>query len=298
MFVGLGLFWGGSFPAIEVGLEAFPPVLYAAARYELGGILLLAYAVYATDDWRPTTRTDLVGLVGCGTFLIAGNSLLFVGQQFTTGSVASIIYSLIPILTTGFAWLLIAEDRPTLVGFLGVLVGLLGVVAITQPDPSNLLAPDVIGKGFVFLAAISVAFGSVIVRLTDSTLPDSAFMAWSMVVGAILLHVFSFGVGESLSAVTVSAPALLSLVYIAVLSTAVAFVIYLFLIDNYGVLEANLVSYLVPVFATIIGWAYLSEPVTLWTLGGFGLIFVGFVLVKREAIWSELGSITSAGLRG
>jgi drug/metabolite transporter (DMT)-like permease len=287
LFLALALFWGGSFPAIEVGLEAFPPVTFAAIRYDIGGTLLLGYAVVATDEWRPT-RVDVAWLLGCGTFLIAGNGLLFVGQRYTTGGVASIIFSLIPVLTTGLAWLIVPEDKPTAVGFLGVLVGLLGVVAITQPDPSNLLAPGVIGKGLVFSAAVSVALGSVVVRISKSSLPDTAFLAWSMLVGALLLHAAGLGVGESVADVALSPSGVGALAYITVASTAVAFVIYFHFIDNYGILEANLVNYVVPIVATLVGWAYLSEAITVWTVVGFLLIFVGFVLVKRDVLRTEV----------
>jgi drug/metabolite transporter (DMT)-like permease len=287
LFLGLGCLWGGSFPAIEVGLESFPPLLFAAARYDLGGVLLLAYALSTTDRWHPTGRADWAGVLGAGTFLIAGNSLLFVGQQFTTGGVAAVIYSLIPILTTGLAWVLLSGERHSLVGLLGVLFGLAGVVVIARPSPETLLAPDVVGKGLVVLAAFSVALGSVLVRRSGSTLPDVTFTAWAMLVGAALLHAFSLAAGEPLAGVVTLSGAL-SLVYIAVFATAVAFLVYFYLLGNYGPLEANLVSYVVPVVATLLGWAFLDERVTGWTAAGFVLILLGFVLLKGSALRAEL----------
>jgi drug/metabolite transporter (DMT)-like permease len=291
LFLGLGLLWGGSFPAIEVGLESFPPVLFAAVRYDLAGVVLLAYAVVAADRWLPRDRTDLLALGAAGVFLIAGNSLLFVGQQFTTGGVASIIYSLIPILTTGFAWGLLPEERLSPTGLVGILIGLAGVAVIVRPDPANLLATGVIGEAFVTGAAISVSLGSVLLRRLDSSLPDSAFTAWAMLIGASLLHLGSLGVGESLAAVRFAPAGLLALAYIAVFATAAAFLIYFFLLGAYGPLETNLVSYVVPVVATLLGWAYLDEPITAWTIAGFLLIFGGFVVLKRRALRAELRGI-------
>lgn len=288
LFVFLAAVWGGTFPAVEVGLEYFPPVLFAAARYDVAGTLLLAYAALTTDRWRPSTRHDALAVLASGTFLIAGNSLLFVGQQYTTGSVAAIIYSLIPILTTGLAWVLLPGERHTTLGLVGVLLGFCGVVVIAQPDPANLLAPDLVGKGLVVLAAVSVATGSVLVRRSASTLPDTTFVGWSMAVGALQLHTFSLAAGERLADVDAALPAFLVLAYIAVFATAVAFLVYFFLLGRYGPLETNLVSYLVPVVATLVGWAYLDEPVTPWTVLGFLLIFTGFVLLKRRAIRAEL----------
>lgn len=289
LFIGLGAVWGGTFPAIEVGLAYFPPVLFAAARYDLAGALLLAYAGVTAGRWWPSERVDKTAVLASGTFLIAGNSLLFIGQQYTTGGVAAIIYSLIPILTTGFAWVLLSGERHTLAGLAGILFGFVGVVVIAQPDPANLLAPGLVGKGLVVLAAVSVALGSVLVRRSESTLPDTSFVAWSLVVGAVLLHAFSLAVGEAPTDVQFAPAGLLVLAYIAVFATAIAFLVYFFLLGRYGPLETNLVSYLVPVVATLVGWAYLGEPVTRWTVVGFLLILTGFVLLKRRALRDELG---------
>jgi drug/metabolite transporter (DMT)-like permease len=287
LFVGLAALWGGSFPAIEVGLESFPPVLFAAARYDVAGVLLLAYAVFAADRWRPT-RADASALLAGGVFLVAGNSLLFLGQQYTTGSLAAVIYSLVPLLTTGFAWALLVGESNSLLGFVGILVGLAGVVVIARPDPGNLLAAGVVGKGLVALAAVSVALGSVLIRRWDSTLPDSAFTAWAMVLGAGILHASSLVAGESVAAVRLNPAGLVALVYIAVFATAIAFVIYFFLLGAYGPLETNLVSYAVPLVATLVGWALLGERVTVWTGFGFLLILGGFVLLKRRELRAEL----------
>jgi drug/metabolite transporter (DMT)-like permease len=288
LFLGLAALWGGSFPAIEVGLETFPPVFFAAARYDIAGLLLLGYAVVATSNWRPRTRADLWVVLASGTFMIAGNSLLFLGQQSTTAGVASIIYSLIPILTTVAAWGLLPEERFTSVGLVGLAVGFAGVAAIARPDPDNLLAAGVVGKGLVALAALSVAVGSVLVRRSESTLPRAPFTAWSMLVGAVLLHAGSLLTGESPLAGPTPPLALGVLAYLAVLATAVAFLIYFWLLANFGPLETNLVSYVVPVVATATGWLLLDEPVSAWTVGGFCLILAGFLLLKRSALRAEI----------
>ncbi|MFC6726044.1 EamA family transporter, partial [Halobium palmae] len=59
LFALLALFWGTSFVAIEVGLEFFPPVLFAALRYGGAGVVVLAYALATTDRPLPRTRRDV-----------------------------------------------------------------------------------------------------------------------------------------------------------------------------------------------------------------------------------------------
>ncbi len=292
LFVGLAAAWGGSFPAIEVGLEELPPVLFAAVRYDVAAVLLLSYAV-ATAQWRPRTLTDGWAVLAAGAFLVAGNSLLFVGQQHVPSGVAAVLYSLVPILTTAFAWPLLPDERRSAAGLVGVALGLVGVTVVVQPDPANLLAADVVGAALIVLAAASVSLGSVLVRRSSPTLSTAGLTAWAMAVGALLLHAASLAVGEPLPASP--SPAVVgALVYLAVVATAGAFVVYFHLLDRFGPLEINLVSYVVPVVAVVVGWALIDETVTGATLGGFLVVFAGFALLKRHAIADELPRIRAA----
>lgn len=285
LFIVLAALWGLSFPAIEVGLTALPPVLFAATRYDIAAVLLLGYAAVAARDWRPRTRRDVFAVVAGGVFLVAGNSLLFVGQQFTTGGVASIIYSLIPILTTVFARAFLPSERLSAWGLAGILLGLIGVGLIVRPDPSNLLAADVVGKGAVLAAAVSVSLGSVLVRRADPSLNDVAFTGWAMAAGAVILHTASAAAGESVP-LDVSTAVVVALVYLAVFATGAAFLIYFLLLGRWGPLRVNLVSYLVPVVATLGGAVLLDEPITAFTVAGFLIILAGFALLNRPQLAS------------
>ena len=82
LFTALAVAWGSAFTAIKTGLEFFPPVLFAAFRYDIAGVLMLGYAVYVTDRWIPRSRNEWV-LVGIGgAFMIAAyHAFLFIGEQ-------------------------------------------------------------------------------------------------------------------------------------------------------------------------------------------------------------------------
>ncbi|MFC6767767.1 DMT family transporter, partial [Natrinema soli] len=141
LFALLAVLWGFSFPAISIGLEHLPPLLFAAARYDIAAALLLAAAIVRVDKWRPTARNDLAAVAGGGIFLIAGNGLLFLGQQTVPSGVAAILQGLIPIITALWAIPLLGE-RLSPLGAVGAAIGFLGVGLVVQPDPGNLLAGD------------------------------------------------------------------------------------------------------------------------------------------------------------
>ncbi|WP_410766787.1 DMT family transporter [Haloferax sp. DFSO60] len=291
LFIVLAAVWGSAFMAIKAGLAYFPPVFFAAVRYDIAGIIMLAYAFYATSAPLPRSRADWME-VGIGAVLLiaAYHALLFIGQTdpTVTSAAAAVIVSLNPVLTTGFAQGLLPEERLTAVGIVGLLFGLAGVAVLSELDPSNLLAGGTVSKLLIFGATAAFAFGAVLTRRIDSEMPIETMEAWSMLFGALLMHVVSVGLGESIGDVVLSTEAVLALGYLALGASALGFLIYFDLLERLGAVEISLVSYVAPIFAALSGWLFLSEVPNASTASGFVLIFLGFVLLKRDAIREEL----------
>jgi len=285
LFVLLSLLWGGSFVAIDIGLRDLPPVLFAAMRYDVAGVLVLGYAALRTDRWRPRSRREWTLVAFLGLFMFgAYNALIYIGIDYISGAVASIVISLGPVLTAGFATSLGIEAPPNRIGALGFLAAIAGVVLVADPSPNALLDTNTIGVGIVLLGSISFAFGTVASRPIDVDLPLPTVQAWSMLVGAAFLHLASPIRGETLSAASVTPSTIAALVYLGVISGAVAYALYFQLLDQLGPSEINLVGYAEPVVANGLSWLVLGQTIALSTLGGFAAIFTGFALLKRKAL--------------
>jgi drug/metabolite transporter (DMT)-like permease len=294
LFLTLAAVWGSAFMAIKAGLAVFPPVLFAAIRYDIAGVLMLGYAWWVLDDPIPRGRDQWASVaVGAVLVIAAYHALLFVGEadDAVTSASASVLVGLSPILTTGFARLFVPQERLEPVGFVGLLLGLAGAVVIANPDPANLLAGGMGAKLLIVAAAAAFALGSVLTRWLDTELPIEAMEGWSMLLGALLMHVVSAGLGESFAGIELNLLAVLSMGYLSILASAVGFLIYFDLLDRLGPIEINLVSYVAPVFAAVSGWLVLDEVVTVETVAGFLLILAGFALLKRRQIASELDRV-------
>ncbi|WP_135823498.1 DMT family transporter [Halorussus ruber] len=288
LFVALAALWGVAFMAIKAGLAFFPPVLFAAIRYDIAAVIMILYAAYVTDNWIPRTRSDWTAATVDGLFLVgAYNVFVFLGELHVTSAVAAIIVSLNPVLSTVFSRVILPDERLTVLGLFGLLVGFGGVGLVSNPDLANLFTGDTLGKLLMLLAAASFAFGSVFVQLIDDELSTEGTTGWACLVGAVMLHATSLGLGESFGSIEWTVQGITALAYLVVGSSAVGYFIYFDLLDRLGPIEINLVSYVAPVFAAVSGWLVLDEQIGSVTIGGFVLIFVGFVLIKREAIAEE-----------
>jgi len=293
LFVVVTLVFGTAFPAVKTGLSDIPPLLFAAGRSYVAAAVLLVY-VGATVEYRsPQSREDWQAVLAGGAFLIGGSGFAFVGQQFITSGVAAVIFSLSPIVTALLAWALLPAERLVGRDYLGVVLGFLGVAILLRPDPASLLDPAVVGKALVLTGVSTVAFGAVLVRRSGSAMPVPALTAWSMVVGATIQGTFAFAVGESLASVRPTPLAVVSVVYLGLFAGAIGFVLYLTLMGEVGALKANLVTYLTPVVALVLGWLLLGERVEAVTLLGFAVIAAGFVLLESRELAAELAKYRS-----
>lgn len=291
LFLLLAAVWGSAFVAINAGLAYFPPVTFAALRFDVAGVIMLAYAAYAVDDPIPRGRREWSDVAIGATLIIAGyHAFLFYGESSpaVTSAIAAVIVGLSPLLTTVFARAFLPSERLTLVGVAGLLIGLVGAIVLASPDPANLTGDGTTAKFLVLLAATSFALGSVLTRALDSGMNIETMEAWSMLVGAVLTHGVALVLGESMGAIVWTSESLLALGYLAVVASGLGFLIYFDLLDRVGPIEINLVSYVAPVFAALVGWLLLDEGLTLTTVAGFALICTGFALVKRSAIREEL----------
>ncbi|MFB6251148.1 MAG: DMT family transporter [Halobellus sp.] len=292
LFVALATIWGLSFVAIEVGLETVPPLFFAAIRYALAGVLVLAYAAMTTDRIRPHGLTEWLNVAVVGGLLVAGyHALLYIGQTFVSGPVAAVVVSLSPILTAVFAAALL-EDTLELTAVGGFLLGLVGVAVVADLDLSNLLGADATGIAVLFGAAATFAFGAVLSTPLRTTLADVSMQAWAMLFGAGILVGASLARGEPITTVTWTPTAALALAYLTVFSGVIGFLLYFALHGRIGPSETNLVGYFQPIVAALAGWAVFGQAVTPETVVGFLAIFTGFVMIERKLVRQTIGPVS------
>ncbi|WP_136601360.1 DMT family transporter [Salinigranum halophilum] len=291
LFALASVFFGGTFVAAKAGLEYFPPLLFVALRFDIAAAVLVGYVVAtrARDDLLPRSLDDVVAILATGVFVIGlSNAFLFVGQQYVSSAVGSIIFSLNPILTPVFAMVLLADERLSPRGAFGLLIGLVGVGLVVGVDPSNLLGGDARWKGVIFAGAVTGALGTVLIRWADSPLSSTVRTAWALPVSALLTHGGSLAAGESFAAVAWTPEALVALGYVGVFAGAVAYLTYFGLLDEVGPIHGNLVFYAVPIVATLGGSVLLGESISTSTVVGFAIIFAGFAVLASESIVDEV----------
>lgn len=283
LLLALGAVWGTAFMFISLGLPRFSPVLFAALRFDIAGGALLLVALARGARLMPRGRAQWTA-IGIAAALNVGayHALLFWGQRFTTPAVAAVIIGLNPVITTVLSTWLLSDERVGRSGALGLALGLGGIVVLATLKEGSFLDARGIGELAAVGAVLAWAIGSILVRRTKHGMDVFAFTTWQMLVGALLLHVVAPFADRPYFVIWDTA-GIVSLLYLALASSSLGFVVYFTLLERVGPIRSNLVSHVAPIFAAIAGWVVLGSPFEWRAILAFLLIASGFMLVARPA---------------
>jgi drug/metabolite transporter (DMT)-like permease len=284
LLVLLGLIWGGSFLAIAVALKGFGPLSIAAARIAIAAAILLAIAL-ATGQGLPPTGTKRgrhiwLHCLGMGLFSNAlPFALLAWGQRQVTSGFAGITMAVVPLLVLPLAHVFVPGERMTLRKTAGFVIGFFGVALLVgggAPGESAALA-----RAACIAASCCYAVGAIVTRLAPSG-PYIAFGAGGLLIAAAGILPLALAV-DGLPAPP--APALLAVLYLGVLPTAVATVLLVYVVQSAGPSFLSLVNYQVPVWAVLLGLVVLGEDLPPQFLAALALILAGLAIsqFKRAA---------------
>src|SRR5215212_10097641 len=270
----LGVLWGGSFLFIRVAVPAFGPFMLVELRVGLAAAALFLYALAAGS--MPKIRGRWRSFLVLG-FLNAAVpfSLISAAEIHLTASLAAILNSTTVMFTALVAavWM---GDPLTARKVVGVVMGIVGVAVLVGWDPITLNWAVVLSIGAMLAASLSYALAAVYTKRMFAGSPPLAIAIGQQTAASMLLLPLA---AISLPGERPSAAATISVLALALLSTAVAYMLYYRLIENVGPTSTTTVTLLVPVFGLLLGVLILNEPFGLGTLVGLGTILCSVALV-------------------
>ena len=276
-FVLLSLFslyiiWGGTYLAMRIGLNGFPPFLLASARFLIAGSIL--YTVLRLRGAASPTRAQWIGSAIIGILLLAGgNGGVVFSEQWVASGLAAVGIAAVPLWTALFAGLW--GRWPTGIEWLGLGVGFIGVLLLNL---GNGMWANPLGAIALLLAAISWALGSAWSR--HITLPPGLMSsAAQMLVGGGVLLVISLGLRERAPDLAVG-QALWALAYLIIFGSLVAFSSYGYLLRHVRPALATSYAYVNPMVAVGLGVLLAGERLTPIELVAIAVTLSGVVLVS------------------
>lgn len=287
MLILLSMLWGGSFFFVGVVVTELPPLTIVTLRVGIAAITLWVIALML--GLRPPKELSV-----WASFLAMGllnNVLPFVlivwGQTQIASGLASILNAATPIFTVLVAGLLLADERLTPLKLAGVAIGFIGVVVMVGL-PALSGSDSLLAQLAIIAATLSYAFAGVYGRRFKTMgLNPIIIAAGQVTASTLVLLPIAFAVDGQLDVAAVSVETWSAIAGLAVLSTAVAYVLYFKILALAGATNVVLVTLLVPVSAVLLGSLFLNESLETVYFVGMLLIALGLSAIDGR-LWARL----------
>jgi drug/metabolite transporter (DMT)-like permease len=279
-FLSIYVIWGSTFLAIRVAVESIPPLLTAATRHLVAGSILLGWALWKGD--RPTRQGWRAGLVLGFLFFFVSHGLLHWAELRVPSGVAALVIAVEPAIVALLLPLLNLGPRPRGVTWAGLALGAVSVALLFRPEVSADRGV-LVGLFAVLISAISWSVGIVYASKLQPATGSTLNAALPLVCGSLMLLVGALLRGEHQGFLLsqVSARSLLGLVFLIFFGSLTAFTAYAWLLKHFEPTLVATHTYVNPIVAVLLGWAFAGERLTLSIVLSMGLAILAIWLVNR-----------------
>ena len=282
LFVVLGFLWGSSYLFIKIGVDAgLQPFTLVALRLLIGLALLVAVVVIAREE-LPRGARMYGHLAVMGVFSVALPFALITWAEVSVdSSLAAVLTGAVPLFVIPFAALVLPTERVTFNGLVGIAIGLVGVAIVVGFNPATLAGTDLLPQLALIGAAASYALGGVYARRNVQGLRP--------MIPALFQVAFAF-VYTAVPALVLERPweqplgfdAIFSVVWLGLLGSGAAYLVFFRLLRSWGATRTTLVAYLLPIWGIVLGAIVLQEPIDLRLILGTALVIAGIGLVNAR----------------
>ncbi len=273
----MGVIWGIPYLLIKVAVADLHPATLVLFRTAIGGLVLLPLAA-SRGSLRPLLPHWRWVLLYTAVEVALPWFLLADAERRLSSSLTGLLLAAVPVVGAVLVWAGRGEDRPDLRRLAGLGLGLLGVAALVGLDVK---VSDLGAAGEVGLVTVGYALGPLIVARKLSNVPAVGVVTASIVLTGVAYLPFGLTrLPAAIPSLSVSA----AVITLALVCTALAFLLFFELIAEVGPARATVITYVNPAVALGLGVAILGEPLTLGAGAGFVLIVLGsFLATTRRA---------------
>ncbi len=277
----LSLLWGSSFLWIKIAVQEIGPFTLVAFRLLFAGLSMLVVVAVRRPALPPNRRQwlylALVGLMNTAIPFV----LISWGQQFIDSGVASVLNGTVPLFAMLIGHFVLADERVSWAASIGLLGGFSGVVLLVGGNGGGAESGNrLLGQLAVLAASVAYGASSVFVRkyLRGVAPTLQAFMTVAVADAAVWIAAFLV---ESPFQPPVLPLTWFALVWLGLLGSSLAYMLYYHLIQTIGATRTTMVTYVLPVVGVALGVVFLQELLSLQIVAGTGLILAGVYMVNR-----------------
>ncbi|MDC1332578.1 DMT family transporter [Gammaproteobacteria bacterium] len=270
----LGAVWGSAFMFIKISADDFGPILLVNLRLLLAGALFLPFLL--RKKYLAHFKSHFPGILILSIF---SNAFPFTMFSYASLGATS---NMLGILngTTAFMTMVVAyfwlKESITPKQIFGIILGFLGILVLVNPANGSATLG---ASGFALVGALSYSFSGVYIQKYQLKANKFVLIGWAMLFGGFLLTPLSF---FNLPDQMPDNNAIAALLWLGIVSTGIAYLGYIRLIEQIGAVRTSTVTYLLPVFSIIWGSIFLQEKITWIIFGGFIFVMIGMYFANNK----------------
>lgn len=273
------LAWAGAYVAIGIAGRELSPAPFALARVGGGALALLALLPFVRGAaWRLPPKRDLLPLAAMALFAFPlYHVALNAGQRVVSPGVASVLIATLPVFAAIIARVTLGE-RPGLRGWIGIAIAFGGAtLLVAQRDGRFELEPAAL---LVLVSALSGSGYMVLQRQLTRRYTGLQLTVWGMWLGALMLSPFAFELAREIRGA--SQDALLALAYLCVLPTALAYLLWAYVLKMLPAARATSLLYIVPPIAFLLAWLITGAVPGVMDIASSAIVLGGVALVQMR----------------
>ena len=274
--------WSSTWLAIKFGLRDLPPVSYAAIRFVIAILALLAVSI-GRVPLLPQRRSDYAILAFTGVLMFTINyGLLFWGELYVSSGLAAVLQATIPISGMIFAHWMLPDEPIQPRKLIGCLLALTGVAVICARllDFNGIMAFWA-GLGIV-LGAAGAAFSNVLLKARAIRLAPAMLAAWQMIFGVVPMLLIGFALDGNPLRFHWTSMSIFCLLYLAIVGSALTFLLLYWLMPRMSMTNLQTIALITPPGAVALGWLFGGERFPLWSLLGALFVLGGVWMIFRK----------------
>ena len=271
--------WGSTWLFIKLGLADLPPFTFAGVRFIIAcAIVFLIIGIRGFE--LPRARADWILLAVTGILSFGFNyGLVFWGEQYITSGLAALLQATLPAFGLVFAHFHLPGERLSWAKIGGVILGVCGVAVVFSNQLAIAGRQALAGCIALILSAAFAAYSNVLVKRYGKKLNPAILTGGQMFFGLLPLMAAGLLLEGNPFRFHWTPVAVMSLLYLAVVGSVIAFLLYYWLVLNMDVTKSMLIALVTPVVAVILGMLVLNEEFSWRTLAGGAMIMLGIALI-------------------
>lgn len=298
VFLILCCIWGSTWLFIKLGLRDLPPITFAAVRFLLAASILFAI-VKVRRIALPRERGEWALLLKTGVLAFTINyGCVFWGEQRISSGLAALLQTTIPAFGMLIAHAYLPGERLNARKMAGVLLGIFGVGVIFSNQFGSEGVSALAGSAAIVVGASCAAWANVLVKARGTKLDPAVLALGQMVCGLVPLALYALAFEGNPLAMHWTTLAVVCLLYLTLVGSVAAFLLYYWLVRNMDVTKTMLIALVTPLAAVLLGMVTLDERLTWRVFAGGALIMSGVALVvlrrTRVAAKIEEADVTTS----